>query len=408
MSYKLNEKELYIMRKRGLLLNERLQSVSDMITGRSAALAEFINGEDGKPSEKKTDALISELIGCLKRRRELENRRAPENDAEEMYRAFLYLAILGLTDKRIGKTTDLWRTAPSESFADVIGAAEELEPSGIASYKEFLLADLDRFILRHVSGVNRLRMPVHGTLGLLMYVMSDGMDSFVLRELHRRDQVLLCNEYAKRFGLSGAQTCELIGDVMDNLYGAPYDDGYDEYIAELAAETEAEQRKLYEQDVSEGKFSGTFEEYLAKIDEPALNELIKELEEREAVAEAVTALGEEESYEDSEKLRGYSAGEIKEMLERKTSDDNWDNTVKWLDALPSAERYCAEYRKFVGLYFNTAHDGFANGIAEMIDVFLFEHGLSAFSFGDDYVMLNYHFDKFKARVEAELARGAKK
>lgn len=156
------------------------------------------------------------------------------------------------------------------------------------------------------------------------------------------------------------------------------------------------------------RFAGTFEEYLDHMDEPALNEFVRELEKREAIAEAVGALGEEESYKDSEKLRGFSDEEIEEHLKRKTSDDNWDNTVKWLGSLSSPERYSAAFKKVAKLYLENAHADLVNDTADMIDVFLFEHKLSAFSFGDDYVRINYYFNRFRSRVESELVRGRKK
>ena len=407
MSDKLTSEQLDIMRKRDILLNERLQSVNELITGRSAFLADFINGQDGKNSEEKTDAFISELIDCFKRRRKLEKRRALERNTEEMYRAFLYLAIHGLVDKRIRKLSGFTVLSEAESFADVIGFAEDLEPSGIGDYRDFLIADLDSFISRYnLYKVDRI-IPVQGTFGILMYVMRDCMESFVLRGLPRSKQVLLCKEYAERVGLSETKKNMLIEAVMDELYSDPDADGYFEYLDSLIAADRETQRKLYEEEVSDGSFSGTFEEYL-ELGGPDPDEYEKELEEREAIADAVASLGEEQTYKDSEKLRGYTDEEIEEQLSRKMSDDNWDNSVRWLNALPDTERYCAAYKKFAELYFENDHSGLAGDIEDMIDAFLFEHRLSAFSFGDDYLMINYYFDQFRSRVESELVRGRKK
>ena len=99
MPTKMTKKQLELAHYRRLLLDDRLQELDDLITGRGSSLVPFVSGEDGKASDEKADALIDRRIGCLKRRRKLENRPAPDEKTEEMYRSFLYLAIFGLVNR---------------------------------------------------------------------------------------------------------------------------------------------------------------------------------------------------------------------------------------------------------------------------------------------------------------------
>ena len=361
MPEKMTAEQLELMRSRKLILNNRLNALSELIAGRGAALAEFTADENGNISEEKVSSLISELIGCLNRRRRLEKRRVLGKKDEEMYRAFLYLAIAGLVPGQNG-------LMPPESFSDIIKFAEGLEDSGLKSYSDFLAADLHGFVTWYCSvEFSRFDLPIVGTFGILKYLVRDYMEHFVLYSMDRNEQARLCGEYAERFGMSGDEKQRLTDDVLYQIYDYENDlKAYDEYMRGLAAEEEAAQRAEYEKQVGEGSFTGSFEEYLSDLEPPVTDEDI-------------------------------------ERLSSDDSDYYNDTAAAWLETL-DAGRFCGSYDKFAELYFKGDRSDFVKDISEMTDTFLFEHKLSAFSFGDDYLTVNYYLGRCISRIEKEIER----
>lgn len=361
MSEKMTAEQLELMRSRKLILDNRLNALSELIAGRGTALAGFTADENGKISEERVSALISELIDCFNRRRRLEKRRVLGKKDEEMYRAFLYLAIAGLVPGQNG-------LMPPESFSDLIKFAEGLEDSGLKSYSDFLIADLHGFVTWYCSvEFSRFDLPLDGTFGILNYVTRDYMEHFTLYSLDRSEQTRLCGGYAERFGMSEDEKQRLTDDVLYQIYDYENDlKAYDEYMRSLAAEEEAAQRAEYEKQVGEGSFTGSFEEYLSAGEPPITDE----------------------------------------DIERLGSDDGGyynDIAAAWLESL-NAVRFCSCYDKFAGLYFKGGRSDFPRVISEMIDTFLFEHKLSAFSFGDDYLTVNYYLGRCMSRIEKEIER----
>lgn len=67
------------------------------------------------------------------------------------------------------------------------------------------------------------------------------------------------------------------------------------------------------------------------------------------------------------------------------------------------------FQRFLQLYFDSPDRvRFAEDIGNMVDTFLYEHGVSAFSPGDDYGMIHYYIDRMKIRIERKIERGKNK
>lgn len=367
MSNNLTAKQLELIRNRKTVLNESLKALSELIEGHSSSLSPFTADENGKISEERVNTLISELIDCLNRCRRLEKRRTLNKKTEELYRAFLYLSIWG----PFLSSDSLIR--PAESFSDIIEFAKGFEDSGFEERVDLLMADLNGYVTRYCGNKYGADIQKNGSFGILLWVMRDYMEHFALLSFSREEQIMLCGLYAKRFGLSEKEKQQLTEDVLYQLYDYEKDmEKYNEYLIGLAAEEEAEQRAEYEKEVKEGRFEGTFAEYQRA-----------ELDRSDPITD-----------EDVARLFGDEA---------EIEDEN--ATAEWLDLLVDPRRYCKCFDAFVESYFQIDRAAFVNDISDMLDAFLFEHKLSAFSFGDDYLMINYYLEQSRNRVETEIARG---
>lgn len=368
MSQKLTAKQLELMQGRKTLLDESMKALCGLIAGQNNSLAPFIADGDGKISEKCVNALITAFINCLNRRRRLEKLRPLPSMTEELYRAFLYLALLS------PYLCDNGSVRPAESFSDIAAFAKGFEESGFEEYGDFLMADLNGYVTRYCYGsCNAPYEPIYGSFGILLWVMRDFMEHFALQSFSRDDQIWLCEKYAGRHSLSAEDRKHLTDDVLYQLYDFEKDmENYDRYMRELAEQEEAEQRAEYEKQVSDGSFSGTFAEYrLAELDRsiPITDEDIERLNQNAETVENVNAV------------------------------------LRLLDTISDPKRYCDCFDTFAKLYFQCDREAFVNDISDMLDTFLFEHRLSAFSFGDGYLMINHYLEQFRKRVEKELARG---
>lgn len=107
-----------------------------------------------------------------------------------------------------------------------------------------------------------------------------------------------------------------------------------------------------------------------------------------------------------ERLEG-SYGEEKPLI----SDDEAElcaqaqaSQKEWKNSVVAPEKFIAKYLRYRELFFAIDHSKMREDIEKMIDVFLYEQGLSAFSLGKNYVMIPYRTERFCSTLKSEIRK----
>ena len=368
MSEKITKDQAEKMRYRQILFDEKLIEINNMINGHGRSFYPFITDENGKVSNEKTDAFISELINSLKHYRSASEEKKLDKTAEEAYRCFLYYSCLGLiwtADKRCSTAV---KTVISETFADIIDFADCLKHINYNSYDEFIMAAYKDF-REGTSELPQFFVRIWESLRLLGYA-----EPFVY--MQSREVLLeLCRKYAAENNISDEENSRYIDEINDLFDDTDYpeqefddgeeDDGIDALIEEFIAEEEKNQK----------------------------------------IADAIDALGEDNDYSDSKLLKEYSSEEIEEIESWNAEQKMLDTSVYWRDnTVVDHKRFFDSCDKFIRLYFSIDRQRMLEDITHMIDTFLFEHKLSAFSFGKAYGLVTYQIEKMQNSIEKKIER----
>ena len=368
MFEKITKEQAEKMRYRQILLDEKLREINNMINGWGHSFYQFVTDENGKVSDEKTDMFISELINSLEHYRSTSEKEKLDETTEEAYRCFLYYACHGLiwtADKRCSAAV---QTVVSEIFADIIDFADDLSNINYNSYNDFIMAAYKEH-RESTSELPHFFVRICESLRLLGYA-----EPFLM--MQSREVLLeLCKKYAEGNNISDEENICYIDEINDWFD----DTGYPE------------------------------PEYGEEEDNDSMDDLIAELvdeeERNQKIADALDALSENDDYSDSETLRGYSSEEIEEI-------ENWNNTQKMLDisvywrnnTVVDHKRFFDSCDKFIRLYFSIDRKKMLDDITYMIDTFLFEHKLSAFSFGKAYGLVTYQVEKMQDSIEIKIER----
>lgn len=368
MPKKFTREQAEKMRYRQILLDEKLREISNMINGRGQSFYPFIADENGKVSDKKLDAFISELMKSLKHYRSASEEGKFDKTAEEAYRCFLYYACLGLIWTADKRSSSAVQTVISETFADIIDFAEGLAQVNYSSYDEFLTAAY-KDLREGTSELPQFFVRIWESLQLLGYA-----EPFAYMQ-SREVLLKLCKKYAEENNISDKENSRYVDEINalfeDTYYPEPEPD--------------------FEED--EDSINAMIEEYIA------------EEEKKQEIADAIDALGEDDDYSDSELLKEYSSEEIEGI-------ENWNAEQKMLDTsaywrsntVADHKRFFDSCSSFIRLYFSIDRRKMLDDITHMIDAFLFEHKLSAFSFGRAYGLVTYQVEKMQDRIETKIER----
>lgn len=102
---------------------------------------------------------------------------------------------------------------------------------------------------------------------------------------------------------------------------------------------------------------------------------------------------------------------VPDEYEQLISDDEleeWERVnashEAWKNALIDPDKFVAKYLRYRELYFTTDHSDMKDDIEKMIDVFLYEQGLSSFSLGDRYAMITYRTDHYRNVLRSDIRK----
>lgn len=368
MSKEITKEQAEKMRYRQIILDEKLIRINNMINGRGRSFYPFITDKNGKISAEKTDEFISELINSLEHYRSALGEEKLDEASKEAYKYFLYYACFGLIWTEGKRRLEYGQTVISETFADIIGFADDLGSINYGSYDEFIKAAYESFR----KGSTRLPYfleRARESLQLLGYA-----DPFMAAQ-PREVLIELCKNYAEEHNISDEENSRYISEINDLFDFDNYPD----------PEFDCEE--------DEDSINAMIEEYIA------------EEEKKQEIANAIDDLGEDEDYGDSELLREFSSEKLKE-IESWRSELNAENiSAYWRNNIVADhKRFFDSCDKFIRLYFNIDRQKLHDDITHMTDTFLFEHKLSAFSLGKAYGLVTYQVGKMQDSVEKKIKR----
>lgn len=117
------------------ILNEQLERIKNLISGRDASFVSMITDENGRISEKKMNSLVDELLECVDSYMSYFNSRSDKQAYQKFFRAFFNCTLLGfniITVSRPGKS----RYSQNETFADIIAASKTFHGLGFSDKRE--------------------------------------------------------------------------------------------------------------------------------------------------------------------------------------------------------------------------------------------------------------------------------
>lgn len=370
---KLNDEQNEKMRYRQIQLDDRLLKINNLINGRGKSFYPFITDRNGAVSEKKTDAFISGLMESLEHYLSVSGKPRIDKNTEEAYRSFLYYALFGLiwTDNK--RCTEAVHTVMSETFSDIIDFAGDTKHIECDSYDEFC-AMAYRNYRDGASGLPYFFSRMWESLQLLGFA-----EPFLMWQ--SREALLgLCREYAKENNISEEDNQRYIDEINDWFDDTDYPE------QEFGDEEEMSSEQL----------------------EELISEFGEEIERMENISGEIDSLEDDKDYEDNELLRGYSAEEMTAFEKWRAENEMLDISAYWREnAVVDHKRFMESCKNFTRLYFGIDREKMLDDITHMVDTFLFENKLSAFSYGDAYGLVTYQIEKMQDRIEREIERAKK-
>lgn len=395
MVHKITENQRNKMRYRRMVIQDKLKEIERLVTGRAESFLPLISDKNGRVSKEKTKRFISEMLGAFRRYIEFHPRRKLREETLEMYESFLYCAVMSLGIERSRRDREVIHRSASSVFEDIVRRAENVEIVGCGSYDRYLA---DCFCAYQNACDRRDERQ---------------------REIQNDPNPAFRNAVADL----GSTLPETDSDFFIGVKSSLEFLGYPPFMECFTDETLRALRKGYKQneELSESETEKKTGKSLSSIpiaeydyEEDAkyayLMEFAQKLDRNEQIDEAIDSLPEHETYADDKALGSFTPEEIRKREQDKADDELLAVRAEWEQLIIyDKETLYQSFQRFLRLYFDSPDRRyFVEDIENMVDTFLYENGLSAFSLGDDYGMINYYIDRMTSRIKREIARGKRK
>ncbi len=321
-----------------------LEEITNLVSGRGSSLLPFIADEEGNITDARTDALINELLDGLKR----------YNEQVGVYEPF-------------GHSPEL-----REFYACFLYCAIR----GIADIEN---ADIDDYIM--VRPVTRFED---------ILKMTRDPQTLAVRSVSALREQELDARYTHYVQTGFFGCCDLAYEMLTGASVA------EEFSAEERAEHIAPDKRMYQQLAEAGGF-GSAEEYVEDmLMEDAKAEGFDSVEEYEQYCSEL-AEGNEISEEEMEDIEA----ELEYCRQAQESRE------RWKQGMSSGEEFIRRYRRYRELYFSVERGRMVTDMENMIDAFLYEHKLSAFSLEEKYGMISYRLETMQSVLKNELRKAGR-
>lgn len=365
---------------RKAILHNRLQELEDNISGYGTEYLPLITGDDGKIVPEKLNAFINDMLESLDHYIELFPERTLDPETREMYRKYLYCAVSTLQYKW---QINGWQTDISKTFGDIIERATDIDIDECDDYHDFLMLQYRLHLDPNIRIGSDFFSSVHESMEFL------GGDYAEL--LPRETRVELCREYARANNISEEDNAAEMRWAEDP--------------ERCSKEQEEREQSRPADDVASS------EEEQARWEKEMAEEYEKEQSEKQPYLDAVRSLGEDQLHTDNELLKNLSEAEVKSYKNLAEFDDFLDNVIPALldKIIIDPWEFFENLDGFAKLYFDSfrpghPHDDFVEDVKNMVETYMYEHSVSAFSFGDYYGLITHQVKRAKKRVEYEIER----
>lgn len=338
------KKDFNEYRRRKTALSRKMELLENVLNGRNESFRALVTGKDGRLANGKIDAFVQRLLKNYQAYLAFWNKEALGQDQEELYRCFLYCAIAGYAwNSYLG---DFPTYEISTTYADLCRMAELLGRCPMESRED-------------LSDWTTTREVPDGDYIELIPAADDDFWAFMEDIFYRYDPETV----AKR---------------------------EKEYADRIAREQkEAEERKK-ERQADAGATKGRIK--LALVSDPEW------MEQEEDSSEEPLPDDEEYAYDDIDPYRGW--------------DDHWVMVAgpqfeAWEKQLPKKNLLTEKYKHFKDLYFDSRECdkySIAKDITEMVDIFLFEEGISSCAFSDSFALVLDKIDQANEMVDRTVKR----
>ncbi|MCM1165783.1 MAG: hypothetical protein NC299_02690 [Lachnospiraceae bacterium] len=371
------------LRFRQKMMREKLTAMELMLNGRGESYFPLIKNEDGAVDPAKLERFASDMVDSLKHYLELDGERRLSEESERMYGCFLFCAVTSLRRKRSGRDPSVWEFYIPSVYQDIIDVADaDIEDCG--SYEDFLALCYELY-----RGQKRRESEIFYLSKFTLFMGDQPFIASLPYEVRTR----LCRDYARKYGISEEENQPFLDEADED-----YSNGY---LAYQEAQAEEYEREHADED------SSWVDEWCAEEADKYLSEARR----ADEIAASVDELG-EELPENSGTLGHLSGEEIRRELETKAEHDlmdkvfpEWHKTVICSDDIYNNILY-ENFTAFAKLFFSSPDRGnFYTDVVNMVDTYLYEHGISAFSLKKNYGMVNYRADLMIRQLKKEIERG---
>ena len=333
----MSDKSFFYLERRKKDLNNRLSEIEDEIAGRNESFREKVT-EDGRLVNKKIDAFISEMLGSYKAYREYGFKEPLNRSQEDLYRTFLYCAIVGYSWR--SSLDDFGGYYIPESYTDIRKMAELLQRYPMKKRK-----DLKEWISYQEDGYD-IDPPATDDFWPFMEDILSDLDPEEIRKRKEREEKEKKEEEKRK-----------------------------KEAAKAWAEREAK--------IAAGEYKP-----LRITLQPCVEE---EQDPEDAEAQRLQYEEDLNWYEQMPDTDPYSDPITDHYLEYALPQYN-----SWKAQLPKRNLICERYKKFKDLYFddkNCDKNCIAKDITEMIDAYLYLQGISPFGLDDSFGLVMDKLDK---------------
>lgn len=390
------------MRYRRIVLKEKLRDIEQLVTGRSESYLPLIYDENGRVTKEKTERFIEEMLETLRRYVAFDENRTLDEDTVKMYESFLYCALMSIHLERLPRDRSVTQWGLPSVFEDIIRIAEEVDIPGCESYNSYLEECYRDYLaeckMRDEQEKNS-SLPIH--YRIRSYAPETDSDFFrglkeALEELGYPHFIKSLPEETLKLLENGANSSGKMGMAKAPVLKKEPIYNYDEPSNE------------------EDPYGISPDEDDEDVYEPVLDENFAEhmrhLDENDKISEEIGSLADDKTYSDNRFLKSVSRDSIRSVEQNQAYAEDYAVIGHWKnDILFDEETLCENFYRFMWLYFDSPdRKRFVEDIENMVDTYLFEHGISGFSIGDDYGMVTYFIDHLRSRIEREIKRGRKK
>ncbi|MBD5105084.1 MAG: hypothetical protein HDT47_09540 [Ruminococcaceae bacterium] len=381
MIHEITENQRDKMRYRRKVLQDRLKELEHLVTGRGESYLPLISNEKEKVTKEKTEQFISEMLGAFQRYIKFNPHRTLSGKTLEMYESFLYCAILSLDMEHSRRDYKVINWRISSVFEDIVNRAEKVEIVGCNSMdsymKECYRAYRTACDMRDEHRRKSMNDPILRNFSFDIGPAMPETDSEFCIEVKRSLELLNYPTFIECFA-----------DEAMRKFREDYENGAEKPTVPLNVELPS---FTHYDDEENGGFALRHER-------------------DRLIDEALDSLGEDETYDDSKMLKNFTDEEIRAREQGRAQEELYAVEAKWKDEIVfEGETLIQNFVQFLSLYFESPDRRyFAEDIRNMVDTFLYEHRISAFSLGNDYGMISYYIDRTKSRIEKEIERGGRK